>query len=95
MKKTISIIIIFIMLSMVAGCGNTKKIDGVHYDTYGMFNKVDNRNPDIQYRLIVGNVVWSIILVETIAAPVYFIGFSLYEPVGKLNPNRIKGQVGS
>ena len=31
---------------------------------------------------IVGNVVWSVLLVETVIAPIYFLGFSLFEPVG-------------
>lgn len=40
------------------------------------------KNPDVAYRLIIGNIIWSCILVETIIAPIYFIGFSLYEPIG-------------
>jgi hypothetical protein len=33
------------------------------------------------YEIIPGNVVWSVILIETIIAPVYFVGFSMFEPV--------------
>jgi hypothetical protein len=75
------------------GCGNQKTIDNITYDTYGLFNKSEKMNPDIEYEIIVGNVVWSIILIETIVAPVYFVGFSLYQPVAKKDENFIKGQV--
>lgn len=78
---------------MLTGCGSDKTINGVKYGTYGLFNKSEQRNDDIAYKLIVGNLVWSIILVETIIAPIYFIGFSMYEPVGANNNTKIKGAV--
>ncbi len=94
MKKCVTVFIMICFLSVIlAGCGDTKTIKGHVYDTYGIFNKDDNRNPAIEYRLIVGNIVWSVILVETIIAPIYFLGFSLYEPVGPANPNRPKGTI--
>lgn len=46
----------------------------------GLFTE---ENPDIKYKISVGNVVWSIILVETIIAPVYFIGWSIKNPICK------------
>lgn len=76
---------------MFAGCGNTKVINGLEYDTYGIANESRKKNPDIEYRVIIGNVVWSCILVETIIAPIYFICFSLYEPVGSKDPSKPKG----
>ena len=78
---------------MFCGCGNTKVIDGVEYDTYGLFNEGDKMNPDIKYSIIKGNVIWSVILCETIVAPIYFIGFSMYEPVRKANKSEPKGTV--
>ncbi len=69
-------------LFSVSGCGDPRVINGVKYDTYGLFDEAEKRNPDIEYELITGNVVWSVILVETVAAPVYFVGFSMYEPIG-------------
>ena len=77
----------------ILGCGNTKNINGVTYDTYGLFNQADKKNDAIQYRIIIGNIVWSCILVETIIAPIYFLGFSIYEPVGIKNKNAPKGAV--
>jgi hypothetical protein len=80
------------MLITLSGCGDTKQIDGITYDTYGLFNESNKRNPDIHYNLIMGNVIWGILLCETIIAPIYFFGFSLYEPVNK-NKFYIKGAI--
>ena len=91
MKKIISIVLILCMAVIFSGCGDSKYIKGIEYDTYGLFNKEDMRNENIEYRLVIGNVVWAIILIETVVAPIYFIGFSLYEPVGAKS-NSIKGQ---
>ena len=85
--------LIAIFTIALSGCGDTKVINNVEYDTYGLLNKKDNRNPNIKYRLIIGNIVWSCILVETIFAPIYFIGFSLYEPTRKANKNEPKGSL--
>lgn len=68
----------------LVGCGNNKMIDGKTYGTYGFLNQDSSKNPKIEYRVIVGNVVWSAILCESFVVPLYFIGFDLYEPVGKL-----------
>lgn len=76
MKK---FLLIFICLAFLStGCASNKTINGVEYDTYGLFNEGETRNPNIRYRIVVGNVIWSVILIETIAFPVYFIGFSMW-----------------
>ena len=81
MKKFITIILIISIAFFSISCGDPKIIDGKLYDTYGLANQNNKHNPNIQYELIIGNVIWSVILIETIIAPIYFIGFSLYEPV--------------
>jgi hypothetical protein len=81
-KKIIATLMVIALLSFSAGCGEDKKINGVWYETYGLINKHEVKDSNIRYRTIVGNVVWGIILVETLVAPVYFFGFSMYEPVG-------------
>lgn len=93
MKKLFVYAIILVFLLTVTGCGDRKTIDGHTYDTYGLINKDDKRNENIQYELIIGNIVWSVILVESIIAPIYFLGFSIYEPVGKKNTELPKGAV--
>lgn len=86
MKKFIcNIMVIILILSMIIACGDSKVIDGVDYETYGFINKDEVKNPKIKYQVITGNVVWGILLCETIVAPVYFFGFSLHEPVGKIS----------
>uniref|UniRef100_A0A6M3IW49 Lipoprotein n=1 Tax=viral metagenome TaxID=1070528 RepID=A0A6M3IW49_9ZZZZ len=92
-RKFISVMLTVILVFGMMACGSTKVIEGVEYDTYGLINKNDNRNPDVKYKIIIGNIVWSIILVETIAAPIYFLGFSIYEPVRKKTTNEKKGQI--
>lgn len=79
--------------SLLSACGSSKSIDGKTYGTYGLINQGEMRNDKIHYRLVKGNVVWSIILCETFFAPLYFVGFSLYEPVGKINGTREKGEL--
>lgn len=81
MKKIIAAILAVAILSLAA-CGNEMVINGKNHSTYGLINKDQEKDPTVQYRVIVGNVFWGIVLVETIFAPVYFFGFSLYEPVG-------------
>ena len=85
--------IVILLVVALTGCGDTKVINGVEYDTYGLFDEDENRNPKIKYELIEGNVVWSVLLLETAIAPIYFIGYSLWEPVG-LNEDYVTGEVG-
>lgn len=93
-KKSVATISAILFISMfLASCGNNKTIGAETYQTYGLFNKEDCRNPDIEYRLIIGNVIWAVILCETIIAPIYFFGFSLYEPIHKKIDSQPKGSI--
>lgn len=93
MKKLLSIFLILTFCSFIFGCGNPKTINEFTYDTYGLFNETDKKNEKIEYRIIIGNIVWSVILVETIIAPIYFLGFSLFEPIGLKDINVPKGTI--
>ncbi len=55
------------------------------YPTYGLFNESTDKSRNVCYKISIGNVVWSILLFETVIAPIYFIGFSLYNPVRMKN----------
>lgn len=80
MKKSIAIAIALSIA--LSGCGHSMSTGGGKtYPTYGLFNESTDRSKDVCYKISVGNVVWSIILAETLVAPIYFIGFSLYNPV--------------
>ena len=91
MRKLLSVSILIMLL--VAGCNSSKNINGVEYGGYGVFNSVEKKNPDICYEFCAGNIIWSFLLVETIVAPVYFVGFSLYEPVGLKDKDAPKGSL--
>lgn len=82
MKKLIASVLI---ASMLAGCGHplTTNVGGAEntYPTYGLFNSDTSKSSKMCYEVSVGNVVWSIILIETVVFPVYFIGWSLFNPV--------------
>lgn len=82
-------------LVCTGGCGDDKRVcigeDGKDCHTfqqYGLFDEGKLMNPDVEYDVVIGNVVWSVLLVHTIAAPVILVGWYLYEPVGpKENSN--------
>jgi len=89
MKKTTALLTIVFLLFFIVGCGDTKVIKGVEYDTCGIINiALDQKNPDIEYKPIWGNIVWGALLFGTIIAPIYFYGFSMFEPVGGKDPTK-------
>ena len=91
LNKITSVIFVFMFLITVCACGDPKNINGTVYQTYGIASEDTDKNEDIEYRMIVGNVVWSVLLCETFVFPIYFVLFSLYEPIGPKDSDRIKG----
>ncbi len=90
MKKIITYILILFILIMISACGNNKIIEGKEYKTIGLVNiwvndesMLDIKDPKIQYKIIWGNVIWGALLFETVISPIYFFGFSMFEPVEK------------
>jgi len=61
-------------------CADNKTLNGHEYETYGLFNKDEIRDTSVVYSLVWGNVIWGAVLFQTIACPIYFYGFSLWEP---------------
>ena len=43
------------------------------------------KDPDVCYEVVFGNVIWSILLSGTIVVPVYLIGWQILEPVPNEN----------
>jgi hypothetical protein len=84
------LLISVLLLVLLTGCGSSKIIDGVEYDTIGLISQEADRDPNIKYEVIWGNVIWGVVLIETILAPIYFFGFSLWEPRG--NKNEVIGK---
>jgi len=89
--KIIKIGILIGIISMLVSCSDSKVINGIEYDTYGLLNQEDKKNDEIQYKVCWGNVVWGVLLIETVIAPIYFFGFDMFEPV-QVSPE-IKGQI--
>ena len=85
---------VFILLSMcllLAGCNNTKTINGVTYDVYGLANMDDKKNPNIEYEISTGSVITAVIFSETVVIPLYILGVDLWQPVGV--KSAIKGSI--
>ena len=80
MKRLMAVVCITLMLSVSIGCGSGKTIKGEYHDTVGVFT-LNQKDPNACYEVIFGNVVWSFLLIETLIMPVYFIGWSIMEPV--------------
>ena len=87
MKK---LFILALVAVMMAGCADKRtfqKADGTTFtaEPYGWMNtskKVDG----VVYDVCPGNIVWSIVLGETVVAPVLFTGLALWEPVDYVEP---------
>ncbi len=82
MRKIVAIflVIVILFLSLLLGCADSKKINGKIYEPYGIANSWKS-DPNIQYQIVLGNVIWGILLAETIIFPVWVVGWSIYEPV--------------
>ena len=67
-----------VVVLALASCADSKVINGTEYEPIGAF---DDPAPCVNYDVVVGNVIWSVLLLETVVAPIYFIGFSFKEPI--------------
>lgn len=72
-------------LLLAVSCADSKtfNIEGqeVEAKPYGWMNRTERKIEGVEYKVCVGNIVWSVVLVETVAAPVLFTGLALFEPV--------------
>jgi|CXWL01.1.fsa_nt_gi hypothetical protein len=79
MKRFLAILLICFM---TVACGDGMVIKGIYRDTYGIFSEPEIKDECVVYKTVTGNIIWSILLIETIIIPVWLIGWDLYEPVG-------------
>lgn len=79
-RLCIAMILFTVLLS---ACAQPMTICGTTYESYGFLSSDDKKTPGIKYELIWGNVIWGVLLAETVVAPIYFFGFSLFEPTGR------------
>jgi hypothetical protein len=82
MKKLIAVLASLVLLS---GCAKPLMIENHEYQTYGLLNEAKYKNSTLCYEVPVGNIVLSVIFIETIIVPIYILGFDLYSPVGLTN----------
>ncbi len=82
MKKSL----IALSLLALTACADSKTINGRKVNSYGLLSvaadALDKPQDDVEYQLCAGNVFWGIMTSGGIIGPLYFFGFSLYEPVG-------------
>jgi hypothetical protein len=86
MKKTVASVVIAAL--MLAGCGHPLDVtqpDGSTktYPTYGFINQNSQKSEKMCYEASFGNIVWSVFTIETVILPVYFIGWSIFNPIGE------------
>lgn len=96
------LVILILSMSFLTGCAHDQRINyndpktgqtkNMSFKTYGLFSE-ENRNPNIKYDVSIGNVVWSIILIETIIVPVILLGWYLYEPQYQITSDTPIGMV--
>ena len=86
----LAVIVIGIVLLITGGCADSKtftiknsetEITEIKAEPYGWANSDSKRIDGVIYEVNGGNIVWSIILCETIFVPIYLTGWQLYEPV--------------
>jgi hypothetical protein len=85
MKKyliTIQFVLIIAILLVSCADNKTLEINGKNQviEPYGWFD-LEAENQCVKYKVVTGNVVWSVLLMETVFAPILITGNSLFEPV--------------
>ena len=71
----------------LAACGRPIEYNLHKYQTYGLLNSDTQKSDKMCYEVSIGNLIWGILLFETVVAPVYFFGFSLFNPIGPKDSN--------
>lgn len=91
MKKLI-LASILATIALLGGCADSRVFDKVKYNTYGIFNADDVKNPNVHYEVSIESIIVAIIFSETIIVPVYIFGWDIMEPKCVKGPNWVKGQ---
>lgn len=80
-KKIVAGMMLGMMLVTMTGCGKdwTDPKTGKTYTTRGLIN---GKEEGVKYEVSTGNVIWTIITGGGLIGPVYFLGFSIWNPIG-------------
>jgi hypothetical protein len=80
MKKLILAVALAATAFGLSGCGGDR-VNGTYYDSYGIFNEAEVKDPNVAYEISLASVIVAIIFSETLVIPVYIVGWDLYKPV--------------
>ncbi len=78
MRTSVALLIVAGLL--LTACGKPLAVEKTIYPTYGLLNEGTKKSKNVCYELS-GNVIWSLILIETVVAPIYFIGWDIFNPI--------------
>ena len=80
-------ILLLVVASLFTSCAEPKTIEinkkQVVVQPYGLANEQAVKNDSVVYQMSSGSVICAIIFCETVIAPIYIVGWDLYEPVRK------------
>lgn len=88
MKKLL-ILLLTVLLMSCADSKTFEKADGTKFvaEPYGWANYQSKKIKGVIYEVNTGNIIWDILMVETVFVPVWLTGWELYEPVSYVEPN--------
>lgn len=83
MKKLFLMLFVSVLLMSCADSKTFKKADGTMFtaEPYGWANYQSKKIDGVVYECCLGNVIWSVVGVQTLVAPVWLSGWELFEPV--------------
>ena len=83
MRKTLTAMVVILALVIATtSCGGAlKPVNPMNaYPSYGIFDDDTNKSKNVCYKMSPMSVVLSIIFIETVIIPVYFVGWDLWDP---------------
>ena len=90
MKKLLVMLVLAIV--MLSSCADSKTlvINGKEtvVEPYGWADSQDAKVPGVVYKVNVGNIVWSVLLSETIVVPIWLTGWQIMEPIRVVGTNQ-------
>lgn len=80
-----NILFLLLVLFTVTSCCDPKELElngrVREFNYYGLADKEEIRNDSIKYEISNGSVFFAVLTCETLALPVYILGWNLYELV--------------
>lgn len=73
-------ILLLAFLATSLGCGQDLDACGKTFQTVGLLTK-DDKVDGVTYHISIGNTIWSVLLIGLVAPSVYFVGFSIENPI--------------